>query len=57
MSFTFAIVKDYPGRGMEEKCGYGGLPPEKSLMTTPSRMLENVFLEHRVNVAVISNLS
>ena len=44
---------------MEEerkKDGGLGLRPEKVLKTTPSRTSENALLEHRVNVAVISNL-
>ena len=48
VSFTFAILKDYCGRGAEEGWGSGDLPQEKFLRTTPSRRLENALLEHRV---------
>ena len=44
---------------MEEerkKDGGLGLAPRKFLKTTPSRTSENALLEHRVNVAIISNL-
>ena len=54
--FTFAILKDYCGRGAEEGWRSGGLPPGKLVRTTPSTTLENVLLEHRVNIAIISNL-
>ena len=40
----------------ERKKGSGDLPPEKFIRTTPFRTLENVLLEHRVDVAIISNL-
>ena len=56
ISFTFAILKGNGGRGTEERWGSEGLLPEKFLRTTPSRKSENVLLEHRVNVAIISNL-
>ena len=56
VSFAFALLKVYCGRGAEEKWGSEGLPPEKFLRTTPYRTSENALLEHRVKVAIIRNL-
>ena len=55
-SFTFVILEDYCGREVEERWGLGGLPSERFVRTTPSRISENALLEHGVNVAIIRKL-
>ena len=56
VKFTFAILKSYCGREIEERWGFGDLPPEKFLRTTLSRTSENALLLHRVTVAIIIDL-
>ena len=50
------MLKDYCGRGEEESLGFGGLPPEKCLRTTPSRASENAFLGNGVKITIIIDL-